>query len=444
MSREVIRPPDVPVPEGIPYSPGIKAGPFVFTAGMNGSDFVSGLALETSVNPDQPYHGPMPMKKEARYIFRKINSVLEAGGSSASNAVRINHYRATYPDGVHDTDDYNTLHERWRRVGDGYLSVNWNEWSPKDRPASTYLPVCQTLAHGAHVETMVIGIVPGPDMKKEAISTDKVPRPLGAYSQAIRAGQWVFVAGHFATDFKTPLPPEAQLPFAPYGNPMRLQADYVLKHLKIATEAAGASFDDVVSAVVYTNDIQDTPVLEEVWQKYFPKNPPARTIIPVVGHGGSKDHCIEVDVIAIIPGGKLKKEVISTGRAARPLGHQPQAIKAGPLLFISGQVAADERGLIPEARVNPELPYMKISVKRQVDYILKNTQAICQAAGTSLDNLVRAQCFYTDLRDYAPAMEVWASAIPKDPPAMLTVEVPSPLTVPGCSVLVDLIAYVPE
>jgi len=444
MSRKVIRPSGVPVPEGIPYSPGIKAGPFVFTSGMNGSDFVSGLAPDASIDPNLPYYGPMPMKHESRYIFRKITSVLEAAGSSSDNAVRINHYIATYPNGVHDTNDFDTLFRRWRWVADSHLSVNWYEWVQENRPASSLLPVHQTLARGAHIESTVIGIVPGAEMKKEAISTDVSPRYIGKFSQAIRAGQWVFVTGQIATDGKTGVPSEARLPYNWYGNEMKLQADFTLRNLKAVVEAAGTTMEDVVSAIAYIRDIPEIPALEEVWQKYFVKNPPALTIIPVLGLGGGKDMVIEIDLIAIIPGGKLKKELVSTDRAPRPMGNQPQAIKAGPLLFISGQLAANERGLVPKARINPELPYMKASIKWQMDYILQNTQAICEAAGTNLDNLVRAQCFYTDLRDFAPAMEMWASAIPKDPPAMLSVEVPSPLPVPGCSVLLDLIAYVPE
>jgi len=78
-----------------------------------------------------------------------------------------------------------------------------------------------------------------------------------------------------------------------------------------------------------------------------------------------------------------------------------------------------------------------------MDFILTNTQAICEAAGGSLDNIVRAQLFYTDLAEVLPSFEAWKGAFPTAPPAATLVRIPNALPVPGCSVLADFIAWIP-
>ena len=64
--------------------------------------------------------------------------------------------------------------------------------------------------------------------------------------------------------------------------------------------------EDVVMTLVYMKDVRDFPGFEEVWKKYFPKDPPARTVIPVdrLGLAGA---ILEVSLIAVRPGRRFKK-----------------------------------------------------------------------------------------------------------------------------------------
>ena len=174
--------------------------------------------------------------------------------------------------------------------------------------------------------------------------------------------------------------------------------------------------------------------------KHFPKEPPARTVIPVDGLGIAGS-IVEVQMVAIRKGKRFNKEVIETSRAPHPLTYEPQAIKAGPYLFLSGQMAMDERGLAREAQVNPRLPYYESSMKKQTEYILKNIQAICEAAGGSLDCLIKQQAYHSDIREMLPFYEVWGEAFPDDPPVGTTIGIDSQLPVPGCSLLLSLIGY---
>ena len=85
-----------------------------------------------------------------------------------------------------------------------------------------------------------------------------------------------------------------------------------------------------------------------------------------------------------------------------------------------------------------------IKTVRQAGYMLDNMAAICEAAGTSLENLCRCQMFFDDLADLPASVEEWASHFPTDPPVATPVRLGGPLIVPGAHVLYDAIAYIPS
>ena len=145
---------------------------------------------------------------------------------------------------------------------------------------------------------------------------------------------------------------------------------------------------------------------------------------------------------ALKSGSGLKREVIETSRARKPFGYEPQAVRAGDMLFISGQMACDERGL-PLVEPEPGFPYTARTARKQSELILENIAAICDAAGTSIEQVCRRQAVYTDLREFEPSFEVWRSAF-KEPPTETTLGVRSPLLSGGCSLYCDVMAYVPS
>jgi enamine deaminase RidA (YjgF/YER057c/UK114 family) len=118
--------------------------------------------------------------------------------------------------------------------------------------------------------------------------------------------------------------------------------------------------------------------------------------------------------------------------------------RAGNLVFASGQLASDDRrGVAPEARIDPAFPYYGSSVKRQTRYILEKLKAEFDAAGTSMDHVVKAHVFHSDLRNFHAFDEVWGEFFPKQPPCRATVGIAA-LPVPGCVVEVDLTATMPS
>ena len=121
----------------------------------------------------------------------------------------------------------------------------------------------------------------------------------------------------------------------------------------------------------------------------------------------------------------------------------PGAVKAGDLLLLSGLMAVDENGLVPQRSPIRASPTCMSSIKAQMRAILTRAQDICAIAGTSLDNIVRIQHFHTDLRELLPALEVWQEFLPGKPLPFTAVGVPQHMPAPGVSILLDLWVYAP-
>jgi len=123
---------------------------------------------------------------------------------------------------------------------------------------------------------------------KEVISTAKAPKAIGPYSQAIRANGFVFVSG--------------QIPFDPatgelVAGDVAQQTTRVLENLKAILEAAGSSLDHVVKTGVFLKDMNDFAAMNEVYARYFPKNPPARATVEVARL--PRDVRVEIDLVAL-------------------------------------------------------------------------------------------------------------------------------------------------
>ncbi len=80
----------------------------------------------------------------------------------------------------------------------------------------------------------------------------------------------------------------------------------------------------------------------------------------------------------------------------------------------------------------------------QMRYMIKNISAICEAAGTTVQNIVRRACFHDTGERFASSMAEWASNFPDRKPASTTLIIGGPLVVPGADTLLDLMAYVPD
>ncbi len=444
-AREVLHVPGAELPDDIPASPAVLVEPFVFVGSTSASDGRTGLADDAQPESGLPLSGTSPQKIEMRKLYERLGACLEAGGSSFDRTIQINQWVASYHGEGEREPTENRNHdpaffEHWREIVEPNLrtrDLNILE----DRPASTCMPIDRLVCSDAHIEVEIVGVTKNSGIKKRAYEHD-VHVPLGGYSIGIETGPWLFTAGFIATDFKSGLHPDARVSeHVWYGNQIAQEVDNVLGQLKVAVEAGHARWEDTVKAVLYVTPwaMRNLPAIEEVWRRHWPEDPPARAIVPVSGVG-MRPLNIEVNLIVARPEQGGEREVIATDRALPALGHAPQAIKSGPLLFLSGQLGRDEHGAPGATAANDRtFPFLRRSVREQLQLIQENANAICEAAGTSLDETVKANLIFDDFQDLGVALPVWAKGFGNGYPASGFYEAPpGTREVPGCHVTADL------
>lgn len=125
-------------------------------------------------------------------------------------------------------------------------------------------------------------------MNRRVVLTDRAPKPVGPYSQAIVVNGFVFVAGQVPIDPSTGKVVEGGI---------KEQTRRVLENVKAVLEAAGSSLDRVVKVNVYLKKAEDFAAMNEVYSQYFPMETPARTT--VVTDMVREEFLIEIDVIAL-------------------------------------------------------------------------------------------------------------------------------------------------
>ena len=123
---------------------------------------------------------------------------------------------------------------------------------------------------------------------REVIATENAPRAIGPYSQAIRANGFIFVSGQIPIDPATQKIVEGGV---------AQQTERVISNLEAILKAAGSSLDKVVRTGVYLKDMGEFAAMNDVYERYFPQNAPARSTVEVARL--PKDVRVEIDVIAL-------------------------------------------------------------------------------------------------------------------------------------------------
>ena len=124
---------------------------------------------------------------------------------------------------------------------------------------------------------------------KEIVHTDRGPKPIGPYSQAVKAGGFIYLSGQVALDPKT-----GEMT----GADIRPQTERVFENIKGILEAAGSNLHHVVKTTVFLKDMNDFSTMNEVYAKYFTSAPPARSTVQVSRL--PKDALVEIEVIAAL------------------------------------------------------------------------------------------------------------------------------------------------
>jgi 2-iminobutanoate/2-iminopropanoate deaminase len=126
-------------------------------------------------------------------------------------------------------------------------------------------------------------------MKKQVIQTEKAPKAIGPYSQAIQAGNFLFLSGQIPLDPKT-----GEL----VKGDIRQQTQQVLENINGVLESQKLGMEDVVKVTIFLKDIGNFNQVNEVYATYFPSSPPARSTVGVAKL--PRDADIEIEAVALI------------------------------------------------------------------------------------------------------------------------------------------------
>ncbi len=125
-------------------------------------------------------------------------------------------------------------------------------------------------------------------MEKREVKTDKAPKPVGPYSQAVTAGDFVFCSGQIAIN-----PQTGELII----DDVESETRRVMENLKAVLASAGSSFDRVVKTTIFLKNIDDFVPVNEIYGSYFSEIPPARSTVQAANL--PKGVRVEIDCIAV-------------------------------------------------------------------------------------------------------------------------------------------------
>lgn len=421
---------------GIFASRAAGAGPFVFFAD-EAIDEIGVVAAEAQVKAPYTQCVAAHVRHQTTAIAGQLGPVLDELGTSWDELLQVEQFIPRKP------------------YADGFLSVSRGPGMlERRRPASAMVASGELYPQGAVIGINGIGITDdGSGMEKEILqpgALDPGARPeLGdayalepLYNEMIAAGAYLFPVGDWSGDYETGVDPSVKAPaWTWWGSEIRNEAFHAYDILARRLEQAGSGLANLVQGTVYLTDLGDLYELDLVWRELIPEEPPARTVIPVRGLAtpraedvlGHADNAMRLESLfrAIRPEFGVEREVISAGGPV--LGHASEAIRARPLMWTSGLVAGDEHGLATG-----------IGVDDQLQHIFGRLEELCEVGSTRMSEMLMLRAFLTDITDAPAVYSALRKAVPDEPPAVVVTQVPSPLQVEGCTVMVDAVFHVPS
>ncbi len=262
-----------------------------------------------------------------------------------------------------------------------------------------------------------------------------IPRGGIRYAPGVRAGRWIFATGHKGTaDYVSGMAPAVLKTDLPHwGKPkLRREADQIFHNLGAVMQAGGSDLRNVVR--VDQNYITSKAVepyheaRRAVLRDHIP--PSTSTLTPALLLPGQ---AIEVHMIAIVPKGEFRAVHIRPGQQQRevhPNSGYSLALAAGDFVFVAGRMAESpnlDEGVAPAARVPAGHLWKGSPIKLEAEFIIANKIVpALEAAGSSLENVVKCQVYLRDLEDFAPFNEVWTKYFPARRPATTLIPTATP------------------
>jgi enamine deaminase RidA (YjgF/YER057c/UK114 family) len=369
--------------------------------------------------PGFPLYGQHKSRREADFILQRMRRVLDEFGTDLAHAIRLDQY---YPNP--------------RAVAAYHLSRhdNFNDYIPP----STSVVMERLFGAGSTISTSLIAVMPEPGYEIRKIHPPGVASaPTSGFVPAVVCNDFVFVAGQMAHNPGAGLDPRVVVPdySAWAGIPIRKQTEFlILEKLKPALEAAGSSLERSVKAQIYLADIADAPDCLDVWNQHYAGIPCAVTLVPTKSFatiGG----IIEINLIALTNGAAREKQVVSAD--IPDMATYGPCIKVGEFLLPSGLMAIDRSGHIAGSDVSRGFEGLAHAGYSQAAAIYGYAEALCQAGGSAMAKLLRAQYFVDDMTAFSGIATAWAARYGSQAHPFCCVQTPNPMPATGCAVIAD-------
>jgi enamine deaminase RidA (YjgF/YER057c/UK114 family) len=399
-------------------------------AGGSGFVFFGGAAigddgrLAPSARPAEPYEfsEAAKVRAQARFLLEQFRTLLPAAGSSLDDIAAMEHYLKlkTHADGYFKT-----------ALGKGFLEA--------ERPIGATASVGTLVPDDAVINLTGIALVRDPKrgfVKSYPEEVQKNPHRL--YPEMLMVGPYVFTT-YLAFHPKLGLDPAAKTEDWNWrGSEIRTEAEHAVQTIKARLATVGCSLDDVANYTLFLTEPGDLYELDLVFAETLGRQAPSRMIIPATGYQtprreGAFGHLegsprMEAQFRCVRPGFGAQKVVVPG--PGDGYGCQSAAVRVGPLVWISAQVAdAGCRG---------------DGTGREADNIFEKIGTVCRNAGTTLDQLLRVRVLLARPADAPDVYSALRRAVPSAPPVVNMLAARPPFYVSGNSVAVDAVAYAAE
>ncbi|GIW10833.1 MAG: hypothetical protein KatS3mg061_1890 [Dehalococcoidia bacterium] len=285
---------------------------------------------------------------------------------------------------------------------------------------------------------------------RRTVAPADIPRPPFPASPALVAGDWVFLGGTLATDWKNGIAPPWRGPADfPYDVPaLARQTEGIYETFRTLLRAAGSELAHLVRLDQFTTAHDQFRHYLPVRDRYLVRDRPASTAV-AIRELLIPDALIQVDGIAILPREGFYNVGINTPAAPQPRAGYSMAVRAGDWIWCSGASPTDftSRAAYPggpghaqpeEIIVDPNFWYGS-EIQNQARYDLKKLALYLESAGSDLHHALKAQVYLTDARDLGGLITVWRECFGDDPPAT-SVQVIDQMGIAGSRVEINLIA----
>jgi len=218
------------------------------------------------------------------------------------------------------------------------------------------------------------------------------------FSQAVKAGGFIYVCGSMGTDDSGRLVP----------GDIKAQTARTLDNISAILKAAGSSLQNAASVTVYLKNVADFGAMNEVYRTYWPADPPARTTI--AANLVNPEGLVEISMVAI-PNGAERRVIRPQGWVAGSLPYS-YGILSGNTIFLAGLVS----------RNGKDNSVVAGDIQVQTRAALDNAGEILKAAGMTHADAVSSRVFITDTAIFQDMNAAYRSYFVKDPPARATVK----------------------